>query len=108
MTQLARGLRGVMTIELEPTAEPAARVFAHHGRVAHHHPQTPVAAARRRLGAGPVRKNLGPAQEAISCPDRVRAAVADAICDRLFHRAHRLTLKGPTMRDRGAARQGLA
>lgn len=25
--------------------------------------------------------------------------VADAICDRLVHRAHRLTLKGPTMRD---------
>ena len=25
--------------------------------------------------------------------------VADAICDRLLHRAHRLTLKGPTMRD---------
>lgn len=25
--------------------------------------------------------------------------VADAICDRLIHRAHRLTLKGPTMRD---------
>ncbi len=26
-------------------------------------------------------------------------SVADAICDRLVHRAHRLTLKGPTMRD---------
>jgi DNA replication protein DnaC len=26
-------------------------------------------------------------------------SVADAICDRLIHRAHRLTLKGPTMRD---------
>jgi DNA replication protein DnaC len=26
-------------------------------------------------------------------------SVADAICDRLLHRAHRLTLKGPTMRD---------
>jgi DNA replication protein DnaC len=25
--------------------------------------------------------------------------VADAMCDRLIHRAHRLTLKGPTMRD---------
>jgi DNA replication protein DnaC len=25
--------------------------------------------------------------------------VADAICDRLIHHAHRLTLKGPTMRD---------
>ena len=25
--------------------------------------------------------------------------VADAICDRLIHRAHKLTLKGPTMRD---------
>jgi DNA replication protein DnaC len=25
-------------------------------------------------------------------------SVADAICDRLIHRAHRLTLKGPTMR----------
>jgi hypothetical protein len=24
---------------------------------------------------------------------------ADAICDRLIHRAHKLTLKGPTMRD---------
>lgn len=27
------------------------------------------------------------------------SSVADAICDRLIHRAHRLTLKGPTMRD---------
>src|SRR2546422_3580631 len=26
-------------------------------------------------------------------------SVADAICDRLIHRAHKLTLKGPTMRD---------
>jgi DNA replication protein DnaC len=26
-------------------------------------------------------------------------SVADAICDRLLHRGHRLTLKGPTMRD---------
>jgi DNA replication protein DnaC len=26
-------------------------------------------------------------------------SVADAICDRLIHQAHRLTLKGPTMRD---------
>ena len=26
-------------------------------------------------------------------------SVADAICDRLIHHAHRLTLKGPTMRD---------
>ena len=26
-------------------------------------------------------------------------SVADAICDRLIHRAQRLTLKGPTMRD---------
>jgi DNA replication protein DnaC len=26
-------------------------------------------------------------------------SVADAICDRVIHRAHRLTLKGPTMRD---------
>jgi len=25
--------------------------------------------------------------------------IADAICDRLIHRAHKLTLKGPTMRD---------
>ena len=28
-------------------------------------------------------------------------SVADAICDRLIHQAHRLTLKGPTMRDPG-------
>lgn len=32
-------------------------------------------------------------------------SVADAICDRLIHRAHRLTLKGPTMRD-PATRRG--
>src|SRR3989338_9610962 len=32
-------------------------------------------------------------------------AVGDAICDRLIHRAHRLTLKGPTMRD-PATRRG--
>jgi DNA replication protein DnaC len=31
-------------------------------------------------------------------------SVADAICDRLVHRAHRLTLKGPTMRDPEAKR----
>ena len=31
-------------------------------------------------------------------------SVADAICDRLIHRAHRLTLKGPTMRDPGTRR----
>ena len=31
-------------------------------------------------------------------------SVADAICDRLVHRAHRLTLKGPTMRDPDATR----
>ena len=31
-------------------------------------------------------------------------SVADAICDRLIHRAHRLTLKGPTMRDPDAKR----
>ena len=30
-------------------------------------------------------------------------SVADAICDRLIHRAHRITLKGPTMRDPGRA-----
>src|SRR6266852_5897604 len=29
-------------------------------------------------------------------------SVADAICDRVIHQAHRLTLKGPTMRDPGA------
>ena len=29
---------------------------------------------------------------------------ADAICDRVIHRAHRLTLKGPTMRDPGTRR----
>jgi DNA replication protein DnaC len=32
-------------------------------------------------------------------------SVADAICDRLIHCAHRLTLKGPTMRD-PATRRG--
>jgi DNA replication protein DnaC len=32
-------------------------------------------------------------------------SVADAICDRVLHHAHRLTLKGPTMRD-PAARRG--
>src|SRR4029453_10490915 len=32
-------------------------------------------------------------------------SVADAICDRLIHRAHRLTLKGPTMLD-PATRRG--
>jgi DNA replication protein DnaC len=31
-------------------------------------------------------------------------SVADAICDRLIHHAHRLTLKGPTMRDPGTRR----
>jgi hypothetical protein len=31
-------------------------------------------------------------------------SVADAICDRVIHRAHRLTLKGPTMRDPGTRR----
>ena len=30
--------------------------------------------------------------------------VADAICDRVLHHAHRLTLKGPTMRDPGTRR----
>src|SRR5437867_1527130 len=30
--------------------------------------------------------------------------VADAICDREIHQSHRLTLKGPTMRDPGARR----
>jgi DNA replication protein DnaC len=34
-------------------------------------------------------------------------SVADAICDRLVHRAHKLTLKGPTMRD-PATRRGKA
>lgn len=34
--------------------------------------------------------------------------VADAICDRLIHRAHKLTLKGPTMRDPGTRRDGKA
>ena len=33
-------------------------------------------------------------------------SVADAICDRLIHRAHRLTLKGPTMRDPATRRDG--
>ena len=33
-------------------------------------------------------------------------SVADAICDRLIHRAHKLTLKGPTMRDPGTRRHG--
>jgi DNA replication protein DnaC len=33
-------------------------------------------------------------------------SVADAICDRLIHRAHRLTLKGPTMRDPTTRRNG--
>ena len=31
-------------------------------------------------------------------------SVADAICDRLIHHAHRLTLTGPTMRDPGTRR----
>jgi hypothetical protein len=31
-------------------------------------------------------------------------SVADAICDRVIHRAHRLTLKGATMRDPGTRR----
>ena len=31
-------------------------------------------------------------------------SIADAICDRLIHHAHRLTLKGPTMRDPGTRR----
>jgi DNA replication protein DnaC len=35
-------------------------------------------------------------------------SVADAICDRLIHRAHRLTLKGPTMRDPDTRRGGKA
>jgi DNA replication protein DnaC len=35
-------------------------------------------------------------------------SVADAICDRLIHRAHRLTLKGPTMRDPNTRRGGKA
>jgi DNA replication protein DnaC len=33
-------------------------------------------------------------------------SVADAICDRLVHRAHTLTLKGPTMRDPTTRRDG--
>ena len=33
-------------------------------------------------------------------------SVADAICDRLVHRAHKLTLKGPTMRDPTTRRDG--
>jgi DNA replication protein DnaC len=33
-------------------------------------------------------------------------SVADAICDRLIHRAHKLTLKGGTMRDPGTRRNG--
>ncbi len=33
-------------------------------------------------------------------------SVADAICDRLIHQAHRLTLKGPTMRDPASRRNG--
>src|SRR5262249_7568288 len=33
-------------------------------------------------------------------------SVADAICDRLIHRAHTLTLKGPTMRDPETRRGG--
>lgn len=32
----------------------------------------------------------------------VALTLLDAICDRLIHRAHRLTLKGPTMRERCA------
>jgi DNA replication protein DnaC len=35
-------------------------------------------------------------------------SVADAICDRVLHQAHRLTLKGPTMRDPGTRRGGKA
>jgi IstB-like ATP binding protein len=35
-------------------------------------------------------------------------SVADAICDRLIHRAHRLTLNGPTMRDSDTWRGGKA
>ncbi len=35
-------------------------------------------------------------------------SVADAICDRLIHRAHKLTLKGPTMRDPDTRRGGKA
>jgi DNA replication protein DnaC len=31
-------------------------------------------------------------------------SVADAVYDRVNHRAHRLTLKGPTMRDTGTRR----
>lgn len=33
-------------------------------------------------------------------------SVADAICDRLIHRAHKLALKGPTMRDPETRRPG--
>jgi DNA replication protein DnaC len=33
-------------------------------------------------------------------------SVADAICDRLIHRAHKLALKGPTMRDPDTRRPG--
>src|SRR5262249_26762099 len=33
-------------------------------------------------------------------------SVGDAICDRLVHRAHKLTLKGPTMRDPTTRRDG--
>jgi DNA replication protein DnaC len=35
-------------------------------------------------------------------------SVADAICDRVLHQAHRLTLKGHTMRDPGTRRGGKA
>jgi len=35
---------------------------------------------------------------------RVFARPTDAICDRVIHHAHRLTLKGPTMRDPGTRR----
>lgn len=35
-------------------------------------------------------------------------SIADAICDRLIHRAHKLTLKGPTMRDPATRRNGKA
>ncbi len=33
-------------------------------------------------------------------------SIADAICDRLIHRAHKLALKGPTMRDPETRRSG--
>jgi hypothetical protein len=63
-------------------------------------PSTPLGAVGTGLGV--------PAEEPQTAgrhgPSYAHAAigepsVADAICDRLIHRAQRLTLKGPTMRD---------